>query len=323
MSLLNILNSLLAFDDGSPTDNPALRDFDWTRKLSQIQVSNPSRTKIVVPPLGSAQLFDGTVDTDLDGTSDVSLALLDAQQSLYRLTVTAGPSGFRTARAVSGITSCAVTTNNSSVAVFTFAGATLTSVQEGDVMRIAGAVLNDPGAFEFNPLNAGLWTVLAVSGTAVSVARPAGTQFVAATETVAAAASDVQFYSADGVQVGQKLSVTGTLSIVSRQTYAVAAVTPSTIDFVSGTPLPQQSGLDYSPGTFTFYSNSKRLMYIEVTQESILRMNGDSGSSCLLGPVVAGDPTLPGCFQKWGDTYQATIVNRSVNPLIVTLLTAE
>lgn len=321
-SILNIINQVLAYSDSFVTDNPHQRAFDHIRRIHSIPVSNPKSDSRQIAPGASYTLFNGTVPTSL-GASTISLSLIVPASSIYRLAVTAGPSGFRTARATSGIAACQVTVNNSVIAVFDYSGATLAAVQAGDMMRINGASQYDSGPYAFNDLNSGLWVVLAVAGTQVSCVRESGQPFSGATESVAVATADVQFYSASGIQKGNKFSVTGTLSPVSQKTFEVLAVTANTVDFVSASPLPVESGLAYVPGSITFYSESKKLVYIEVDQDSVVRFDADASNNNRVSPIQPGTPDLVGFVNKWGDSYQCTVVNRSVNPLNIKYFTCE
>lgn len=321
---LNITNALLAYQDQIATNNPQLRDFDYTRRLDALQVANPSSGSRTLAPGEAYTLFDGSVSTGLDGgTSVIAIALLSGQDARYRLSVTSGPAGFRTARSPSAIVACTVAVNNNATATFDFTGATLTGIVVGDIMRIKGAVLYDTAPYAFNPLNAGLWKIIGVAGTVITAIRPDNDAFSAVVETVATATADVQFYSAAGVQVGNKFDVVDSLSEVSRRTYVVADVTPTTIDFVSAVQLPEESGVTYIASSINFYNNAKRMVYIETDQDAAVRLNGASGDHNRIVPIIAGDPKCPGYFNKWGDTFSAVVVNKSVNPLRLQYLTAE
>lgn len=324
--IFNVITQLLSYADSTGTsNNPKQRGFDWTRRIFDTPISKPESSSPIVAPGASLVLFDGTIATGLAPSSSIlSVNLLSAQDSVYALKVTSGPSAFRTARSFSGVTACNVTVNNNAMAVFDFTGATLTGVQVGDVMRIAGSVLYDTGPFAFGALNAGLWTIIGVSGTKVSAVRPTGDDFSAGAETIAAVgASDVQFYSASGVQAGDKFILGDPFSIASQRSYQVQDVTPTTIVFVSTTPIPEESSLTYADGSLTVYSAPKRLLYIEADQDCVVRLNGDAGSTNRISPIQAGNKDAPGWFHKWGDTWRCEIVNRSVNPLKLVVFTGE
>lgn len=322
--ILNYINQLLAYSDSVVTDNPRQRAFDHTRRLQSVPIANPYGNSISLAPGASFAIFDGAVATSLSaGVSQISLALVSATESRYRLSVS-GPAGFKTARSVSGINTASVTVNNNAMAVFNFPGSTLTGVVSGDLMRIDGLAFGDIAPFTFNPLNAGLWRVLSVSGTQVSVVRLPNESFEGVTETIASDVSgDVRFYADDGVQVGDSFDITGTLSQPSQKTFKVLSVTPDFVDFISTQPLPIESNVVYISGTMAFYKSSKRLVYIEVDQSAIVRFNEDTSSGNKLTPMAAGDRDLPGFLSKWGDTYRCTVVNTSINVMNVKFFMAE
>jgi hypothetical protein len=270
-------------------------------------------------------LFDGTKSTGLVVASSIlSLSLLSAQDSVYAIKVTAGPYGFRTPRSVSGIASCLVAINNNALATFDFTGATLISVQVGDTMRISGVSLYDTGSFAFNSVNSGLWVVIGIAGAKISATRLAGEMFAGVTEAVAAvAASDVEFYSAAGVQKGDKFFISSLFSQVSRRSYEVLDVKPDQLLFVSTQPIPEESGLAYTANALTVYDTIKRLVYIEADQDAEVRLNGDGGSSVLVSPLEPGNKSMVGWFHKFGPTWKCEVVNRSVNPLNVYLISGE
>ena len=320
--LANLINSLLIYKDAVSSDNPQLRVVDWTRKQLQILLKSATSKSSVLYPGETQTLFDGTRTNPLDGTSVLTLSLFDSGSSLYRITVTSGTSGFRTARLVSGIDACTVTVNNSAAATFTFTAATLTGVVVGDTMRIRGQLLNDTAPYAFNPLNAGLWKIIGISGNAVTVIRFPCKSFSAAPEVVAHAAADVIFYSAAGIQAGDKMSIEGTFSVMTQRIYEVKDATPTTIDFVSAMPLPLET-VTYIPSTITFYVSSKKLIYIETDQESVVRVNNDVTDNNKVTPFASGDSALVGFYQKVGDTYKIAVVNKSVNTMAVQYILGE
>src|SRR5271166_4256978 len=99
--ILNLVLQYLAYDDDAVTDNPYMRAFDQTRRVQSIPITNPTSEKMTLPPGAVATIFNGTVPNILDGTSIVQIALINSQSSMYRLSVTSGPAGFKTARSPS------------------------------------------------------------------------------------------------------------------------------------------------------------------------------------------------------------------------------
>lgn len=321
--ILHIISRFMSFNDGNPTDNPLLRSFDISRKLENISINNPLSANKTIAPNETMLLFDGTLPSGLTGSSVLNMQLVSSDDNVYRLQVTSGPASFRTERTVSGINNVNVTVNNNIIAVFDFVGATLTGVQVGDIMRVSGSVVYDTGPFVFNPLNTGIWVVIGVSGTQVTVRRPVGKDFVGVSESVTGAGSQVMFYSASGIQTGHKFNISGTFNIVSHRTFQVLDATPTWVDFVSTVPLPEESGLTYVPSTIVFYENAKSFIYLEVSQDASVKLNGDTTDNVLVSPIRAGNCDLPGIFFKWGDTFSCSVTNRSINPLEIRYLTAE
>jgi hypothetical protein len=322
--ILNLVTHILCYADSVVTDNPHERAIDHRRRLESIAVKNPSGDGRQLAPGEAFTMFQNSIATSLNGSSVIQIQAVSAQDSVYRLSVTSGPSGFRTARSTSGISACAVTINNASVAVFDFAGATITSLQVGDIMRIKGQSTYDTGPFAFNPINSGIWKIIGISGTKVSVVRETGEQFEGVQETVlSGAGSDVMFYADDGVRSGMMFQVSGTLSQVSQRTYEVLSSTPTTIDFVSTAAIPEESALTYVTGTIVFYSGVKKLVYVEADQECSIRLNGASDDSNRITPIAAGDKALRGFMTKIGDTYSCQVVNKSVNTCTIKFFTVE
>jgi hypothetical protein len=322
--ILNLIIQILSYQDNIVTDNPSRQSINWTRRYQSLEIKNPYGNTVRIPPGSSFSIFNSAIPTALDGTSVLSLLQLSSENSIYRIQLLSGAGQFRTPRAVSGLAGCNVTINNGAVAVFDFTPAVISAVQPGDVMRIAGQVLYDTPPFQFNPMNAGLWQVLGVSGSQITVVRPVGQMFSGATENPAGPiTNDVKFYSNDQVQAGYKFDLTGTFSQVSQRTYMVVDATPTTIDFCSTQPIPLEASLTYVPNTLTVYTDSKKLIYIECDQDAVVQFNADTSNNNRLTPVSPGDPLLPAFLNKWGDTYLCNVVNRSINTMKVKFFLGE
>lgn len=320
--ILNIITQLMAYSDPSVTDNPQQRAFDHTRRLQSLPIKNPRSDSINLAPNSSFTIFDGTVVTGLVNASSV-LNLTSIENSVYLLQNVSGPSSFKTAKPVSGLLACTVSINNNVVAEFTFTGATLSTVQAGDLMRIKGTTTYDTGTFAFNPLNSGLWKVIGVSVDKISAVRQVGESFSGVAETVADSSLDVEFYADDGVQKGNKIELAGNFSLVSKKVYEILDVTPSKIYFMSSSPLPNETGITYTTGAITIYKASKKLVYVECDQDSIVRFNSDLSDNNQLNPIMPGDKDLPAFIHKYGNCYSCTIINKSVNKMNVKFFMGE
>ncbi|MGH7240814.1 MAG: hypothetical protein ACREGB_00790 [Candidatus Saccharimonadales bacterium] len=327
-NILSVTTQILSYKDSTGvTDNPQQRNVDWTRRIDTIMSCAATSDEKTIAPGDSLVIFSGYKPTALNGSSVVALQAVSPQNSVYRLSVTAGPSAFRTARTPSGIANCVVTVNNNAVAVFNFTAATLNDVAVGDIMRIKGAVMYDTGPYAFNPLNAGIWKIIGISGTQVSCVRLPGQSFSGVVESPTGVAADVQFYSSTGIQDGDKMTITGVFSVVSQKTFVARNVTPTTVDFVSAQPLPNETGLTYVTGAITFYSSAKRQVYVEADQDAVVQFNADTSNNNKLSPIVCANGSasqvIPGFIHKWGDTYSCTVVNMSINPLNIKFILGE
>ncbi len=322
--ILNLITQLLCYADPSVTDNPHERAFDHRRRLESIAVKNPSGDSKMLAPGESFSIVQNTISSGLSGASTVQITQVSAQNSVYRLKVTAGPDAFRTARSVLLPAGCTVTVNNQSVAVFDFAAATLVGVTVGDIMKINGDASYDTGPFQFNPINSGLWKVIGINGgTKVSCTRLVGQPFQAVAETVVAVGSDASFFADDMIRPGMQFQVSGTFSPVTHRTFEVLNSTPSYIDFVSTAAIPEETGLTYDPDSVVFYTGVKRMVYAECDQECSIRFNGQTDDRNRITPIEAGNASLRGNMIKWGDTYSCTIVNKSVNACTIKFFMVE
>jgi hypothetical protein len=149
------------------------------------------------------------------------------------------------------------------------------------------------------------------------------------------ASPQVQFYSAAGIQVGDKMAITGTFSQVTQNTYMIQAVTPTSLDFVSTNAIPIEGPLTYIPSTIQFYTDAQRFVYIEVDQPAAVQFNADTSFNTMLNPIaqnIPGGNCLPqinpqeemvGYLHKWGNSYKCVVVNTSVNSLKVKFFLGE
>lgn len=319
MSIANLIHQILIYSDAVTTDNPALRQVDWTRQIFNIDVKKPTSDVISVPPLSSAVLFDGTRSHGIAVGSLVDLDLISPPESVYRLSSV--NSSFRTVIPFTG-TDISVVVNNGAMAVFEFVGGSVSSVVVGSIMRVNGLVLYDTTP-KFNPENAGFWVVIGVSGNKVSCTRLAGENFSGVSESVADGATDVAFFSSSGVQVGDKIAIRSGFSSVSQRTFVIKAVSHSYVDFVSAYPLPVETDVPYAAGMLDIYTDSKKLIYIELDQESVVRFNGDTSLNNVVSPVISGDQRMVGFLEKWGETYRCEVVNRSTQTMNIKYILGE
>lgn len=324
-AILNIVSSAVAFGDGSPTSNPKLRYFDWSRQSQGVPVSNPRSECVVLDPGQSKTMFDGTRPTFIDGTTQFQVTLNPMDPSLYRFTWVSGSlPAFRVARAtnLTGLQVTITTAANGSATFAVPSGTPFSGVQSGDIVFIPGISTGDP-ASPFSDINTGYWEVLGAAGTTLQATRLTGQQFIGINEQVTVAnATQFQIFSSTGVQVGDKVEISGGFAIATRKTYEVMAVNPKWVEVVSTSPLALETAAP-GMGGMSFYTSSKRFVRIEVDQEALVRMNGDTGSSQRLSPVIPGDSLQTAWYEKFGPAWSLVITNRSASRMTVNMLTCE
>ncbi len=325
-SILNITTQILSYSDNvGNTDNPAQRNYDWGRRLMGLVVEDPTHKTVKVAPGATLAVFNSVAQTNIIAGDTLDLEFIG--DSVYALKIDSGTGSFRTSRAVTGIVPGAATVQvfNNAMARFSFdAGAVLTGVVPGDIMRIASLNTFDSGPFGFNDLNAGIWIVLAVNGNSVDVYRGPDLFCEGVNESVPAVlAGDVSFYSAAGVQAGDTLSIAGSFSPVSFGQYDVIDATPTTLYFTSTKPLPDQLGITFIANSISVFGEAKNYLYLEADQPVAVRLNADLTDNNMVEPIVAGDPKQVGFLHKTGLVYKIEIVNKSVVPVNVHYFIAE
>ncbi len=327
-NIANIITQILTYSDTvGTTDNPQLRNFDWNRRLSAISIDNPYHKELRVPPGQSTVLFDGQRTNDLDDSS--VLEVENIYGSTYKLFLVSGQSGnWRTARSITSLSDVNVTVNNDAVATFEFVGATLTGVQSGDVLRVAGDSTFDTAPFDFNSVNSGLWHVIGINGNKLQCVRPVDEPFSGIAESVTGTnSSQISVYSADGVQKGDKFELKNPFSAASHKVFEVKDVTPETIYFVSSIPIPEEQVNYPDPGVdghaLFVYTSAKKIFYLETDQEISVKFNDDNSDNVKVCPISAGDPDLVGYIHKFGPSYKVVVHNKSVNTAKILYFVAE
>jgi hypothetical protein len=325
MSMIDIHSVIVVYGDSEAgTTNPQRRYVDWTRHLSGVSVSQPTVREYVAQPGELLSVFSGSRTISVDGTTAFSLALNAMKPSVYRMTATGGTApGFRTTRAGAGAAGNTVTVavNNNATATFTLSGSTFSGIQVGDQLYVPSATAGDgAGLNPFNPNNAGFWVVLSVSSTVLTCKRRVGEDFSGAAEVVTLVGA-LQVFSSSGVQVGDNLEINSGFNTLTQRSFVVSEVTDVWVEFVSTDALPLETGITPGATGITFYSDCKRFLRVEVDQEAVLRLNGDTGNT----NRVSIESTLGiGWAEKWGPVWDLKILNRSAtSPMTVTVISVE
>jgi hypothetical protein len=323
-SFLSVTTKIVAFADQSVNSNPRLKTVDWLRDISHSSVQNAKSDPYTVPANSSVLVFDGTQSTTIDGTTAFSLTLSTLEGSRYRFTYTGGTApGFRTARGLTLDTfDVTFAVNSNATATVTTTGS-FASVQVGDEVFIPHTTTGD-SANVISAINAGYWLVLGkASSTVITLVRLAGEAFQAIAETVTLT-DDSQFraYSTTGVQVGYSVDITSGFAVSARKNYEIVAVTDTFVEVISTTPLADETGILPSGG-MTFYSACKQFLYVEASQDCVVRVNGDTGNYQRVSPADASNPDMPGQYLRRGPTWSLTIVNQTTSPANVLVVHAE
>jgi hypothetical protein len=325
MATLTRTGRILMFDDTPSNRNPIRRHADWQQSLQALPVLNPQGAKeFPLLPGEEATLWSGVRTLTANGSTAYDVTLSSLDPSRYRLTWTgvgADP-GFRTARTVvssPGNLLFALQANQT-VKVTSSLGAIFGAVVVGDNVMVPGVVTGDPAVFD--PLNEGLWEVLAKTSTELTLRRPADATFSGVTETVAVT-SDDQFlaYSAAGVQVGDLLDLVSGFAGSSLRSYPVVAVTSLWVEFSYSMPLAEEAAVVPGASGLAVYSAAKRYVYLEADQEVAVKLNGDTGEHNRVEPIAGAG--APGWFEKFGTVYSLVVKNRSTASAVVVLISAE
>lgn len=326
MPKLNIERKIVAFGDLTANSNPRLKYVDWLRVNAGVEVQAPKSEAYTLAVGEAVTAFDGSRATSIDGTTQFSLSASDLEEGRYRLTNTGGTAAaFRTNRsaAVAGVALTLVSNSNGTLSVTAGSGTPFSSAVVGDTVFVPGTSTGD-SAGQFNSLNEGFWTVLAKTSTTLTLSRFVGETFTGASEVVTPAANaEFVVFSSGGVQLSDKVRISAGFVASTLGTYAVLAVTPTWVEFVSTTPLAEEAGIIPGATGVSVYKSGKRFVSIEADQPCIVRLNGDTGDSTVISPILAGDPEQVGFFQLFGAVWSLEVENNASVPANVAIITAE
>ena len=192
-------------------------------------------------------------------------------------------------------------------------GMSTTAIQIGDWVTIGS---------EFNALNQGSWQIISKTSNSFSVVNESGVNEgpIILGSTFA---SQVQVYSAAGVQVNDTIVISGGFSPVTQGSYQVTAVTPTTLSFYSTAILPQETNI--ATDAFVIYSQAKQLIYVEASVETSVIVNGTPVAT--IEPFVIagtyGSTTKPGMFLLKSTVYSLALQNNSINSSDIFIATVE
>lgn len=323
MSQLNLQVTAIAFDDIKPSNNPQIRAFDLTYKLTGVQATDPVSRSLQIPPQTESVIFNGTRATAIDNTTAFTTSRPNPDTNTYRFTSTGGtPPVFRTDRgiAIDGTTAFSVTVNGPVATLTNSAGTApnFTAVQIGDVLNVqpnSGASLG----------NTGLFVILAKTTNSLSIQN-----LTATVETFTILDPTLFLVYSNGaagnqVQIGDKVIVSSGFSPATFGTYQITDVTPLWFEVSIAYPngIPEETGITPTATGLIFYSAAKQFVLIAAQQRCAVKFNGDATNSVELLPVETNNPEKPALLLKQGTAYSLSINNLSLDTLNVLVASAE
>lgn len=323
-SILNLTQKIVAYSDKTVSSNPRLRNVDWTRDMSGLAIANPKTDRFDIQAGDTKLIFDGTRTTTIGVNTAFTISLSPLDPSRYRFTYISGINPTLRADRAIDLTGIATTfsVNANATANITTASPGFAGVVLGDTVFVPGVTTGD-SAGPFSPSNEGFWTVIAVLTTSnIQVARLAGVDFSASAETqTPTAASQLQVFSASGVQAGDAVDISAGFSF--QDTFVVDLVTPKFFEIITSKAVPSEIGATPGASGMVFYTETKTFLYIEVDQQAVVRLNGNTGNQDRLEPRESGNAAMPGVLLKMGPVWSLSLVNRSTVTMSALVIHAE
>lgn len=313
MSKLNLLVYLNSYSDVNASNAPSMSNFKWARDVNSCCANNPQSQSAQIAPGATLNLFSGLRTLAQDGTTNYSISLIPLSSNTYQLSAVSGTlPNFRTPRSTGADATTQVTAVvNGPVVTFTSTGGTnfnLAGVQVGDQVIIGNL---------FNALNQGTWTIISVSSTSFSIENELGVNEGPIT-LGSGFASQIQIFSAAGVQIGDTLFISSGFSPASFGSYKITAVAAQSIQFYSTAVLPQQSPVNTE---VAIYSSVKNLIYLESDSKVNVILNGID--ACDIEPFVINNCVQPGVMLLKSTVYSLSLQNSGINPANIFFASVE
>lgn len=167
MPTATLVESILFFDDVESPSNPQRKFVDWRRTASGLVFDQVYSERFLIAPGITKTLESGVGSTDLSATP-VNLAPVTSQSTWYQFKGSFSSSPWAAALAVAGQL-LTITVQVDGTVLVTGAGlASLSTVNPGDWVYMAGSGYGDTGSVA--AINQGFWSVVAV-GTGLTLRR--------------------------------------------------------------------------------------------------------------------------------------------------------
>ncbi len=184
----------------------------------------------------------------------------------------------------------------------------------------------------FNPLNQGTFQIIAVTANSFSVVNSSGV--VEGPILLGSGfATQLQIYSAAGVQVGDTLVISSGFSPVTQGSYIITAVYAESLQFSTTAILPQEGPITTE---VQIYSMAKSLIYMESSGVISVSINGSAvplvvqpfviSDCCTTGFGNAGQgigSSVPGMLLLTSTTYSMSVTNNTSDPIQLFLAAVE
>lgn len=314
MGNLNLLVFLNAYSDTTPSNDPSLNNFKWSRSLNSLPIENTLSYPLSLAPGETRTLFNGSRTLAQDGTTEYSIALKPLNTSIYVLSAVSGTlPAFRSARTTGADATTQITvTINGPVATFTSTSGTalnLAGCQVGDSVFVGNL---------FNIANQGLAKIISLTTTSFSIQN-----LLAVAEgpiTLGSGfAAQIQIFGATGVQAGDNLVISGGFSPVTQGTYQITAVYANSLEFCSLGILPMEGPI--TTQAIAIYSQAKQFVYLESDQSCSMIINNVAAGN--VSPFVISNSTQPGIFMRTDTIYSMSVTNNSTNTANLYLAAVE
>jgi hypothetical protein len=289
--LINVSLNLLAYLDGPKSQNPKLREADLSFSMLGMP-TGISRTVSVNLAPGETNTVMSTLRALSYTTSNIFVV------SNTGATVTiSGSFGQRTGRQDGDGTTQWNLSFAQGVITATWTGVGTAPIFAGMVAG-DGVTLGAP----FSPLNQGDFTLIKVGSNFISWQNQIG---ISEVQT-----GQVDVYTSGPVQVGDTIDIQSLqFSAPNRGQFKLTRVTDTFVTFTNPTPYAETVTM-VTPGDLNIYKDAYKWVMIAVDQKTIVRYNGDIGSTNEVEPPVPGDiQCFPGLNLKRGRTYQIQLYN--------------
>jgi hypothetical protein len=325
-------NSVLLIGDGTSSISTLITNWNTANPSNQVTLTSGDGTQ--VPSGGTNATFTGTppgLSTSItlealnvgslgnfafligDGLSDINtlIANWNINMPSNRMELASGdgtqvPTSLTSINLSGGINPAMIVLSSGVTSALTLSGGSTTTqfnlisggVVVGDKVRIGNL---------FNVSNQGEWKIIALTATSFSIANPSAV----AEGPIALGsgfASQVQIYSAAGVQINDTLVISSGFSQVSWASYLVTSVSANSLQFYTTAILPQEGPITTE---IAIYESAKNLVYLETDQTCELTINGvDAGD---VEPWVSPNCIAPGMYLRKATIYSMSVLNTSTN----------